>query len=130
MILSKNVNNKKCAPKLLFFNEKKLRKILMIFDIKNVGTFWQLAINPILKIQSFPLVKLIFRQKSFVSPVWKLHNPYCHNALLSRQGKWQKKLIGIYPLLSFVFQNKSWELNIQFIFLIDRIWSNAFKVTR
>ena len=27
MILSKNVNTKKCAPKLLFFNGKKLRKI-------------------------------------------------------------------------------------------------------
>ena len=26
---------KKCAPKLVFFNEKKLRKIPMIFDIKN-----------------------------------------------------------------------------------------------
>ena len=35
MILSKNVNNKKCAPKLVFFNEKKkLRKIRMIFDIE------------------------------------------------------------------------------------------------
>ena len=26
MILSKNVNNKKCAPKLVFFNEKKIDK--------------------------------------------------------------------------------------------------------
>ena len=34
--LSKNVNNKKCAPKLVFFNEKKkMRKIPMIFDIEN-----------------------------------------------------------------------------------------------
>ena len=32
--LSKNVNNKKCAPKLIFFNEKKMRKILIIFDIE------------------------------------------------------------------------------------------------
>jgi len=24
--LSKNVNNKKCAPKLIFFNEKKIEK--------------------------------------------------------------------------------------------------------
>ena len=30
LILSKNVNNKKCAPKLVFFNEKKMRKILMV----------------------------------------------------------------------------------------------------
>jgi hypothetical protein len=27
--------NKKCAPKMVFFNKKKLRKIQMIFDIKN-----------------------------------------------------------------------------------------------
>ena len=26
MMLSKNVNNKKCAPKLIFFNEKKIEK--------------------------------------------------------------------------------------------------------
>ena len=32
MILSKNVNNKKCAPKLVLFNEKKVGKIQMIFD--------------------------------------------------------------------------------------------------
>ena len=25
-MLSKNVNNKKCAPKLIFFNEKKIEK--------------------------------------------------------------------------------------------------------
>ena len=36
MILSKNVNNKKCAPKLVFFNEKKIEKDLdEIFDIEN-----------------------------------------------------------------------------------------------
>ena len=35
MILSKNVNNKKSAPKLIFFNEKKMRKIRIIFDIEN-----------------------------------------------------------------------------------------------
>jgi hypothetical protein len=28
----KNVNNKKCAPTLIFFNEKKTREIWMIFD--------------------------------------------------------------------------------------------------
>ena len=26
---------KKCDPKFVFFNEKKLRKILMIFDVEN-----------------------------------------------------------------------------------------------
>ena len=45
-MLWKNVNNKKYAPKFIFFNEKKIRKIPMIFDIENwlwksnFGTFW------------------------------------------------------------------------------------------
>ena len=73
MMLSKNVNNKKCAPKLIFFIEKKLRKIRIIFDIEKdfesweVGwfcTFWYLPISPILKIQKFPLGMLILMQKS------------------------------------------------------------------
>ena len=44
---SKNDNNKKPSSKLIFFNEKKFRKIRMIFDIENwlwksdLGTFWQ-----------------------------------------------------------------------------------------
>ena len=32
---SKNVNNKKHAPKLIFFNDKKMGKLWMIFDIEN-----------------------------------------------------------------------------------------------
>ena len=35
VMISKNVNDKKCAPKLILFNEKKLRKIRIIFDIEN-----------------------------------------------------------------------------------------------
>ena len=36
--LSKNVNNKICAPKLIFLNEKKkLRKIRIIFEIENTS---------------------------------------------------------------------------------------------
>ena len=34
-MLSKNVNNKKCDPKIVFFNNKKIRKIWMIFDVEN-----------------------------------------------------------------------------------------------
>ena len=34
-MLSKNVDNKKCAPKFVFFNEKQFRKIWMIFDNGN-----------------------------------------------------------------------------------------------
>ena len=33
--LQKNHFNKKYAPKILFLNEKKIRKIRMIFDIEN-----------------------------------------------------------------------------------------------
>ena len=33
-MLSINFNNKKCAPDFVFFNEKKIRKIQMIFDKK------------------------------------------------------------------------------------------------
>ena len=33
--MSKNVNNRKAAPKLIFFNEKKIRKIWTIFDVEN-----------------------------------------------------------------------------------------------
>jgi hypothetical protein len=32
---SRNVNNKKCAPKMIFFNEKKFRKIQIIFDLES-----------------------------------------------------------------------------------------------
>ena len=82
-MLSKNVNNKKCAPKLIFFDDKKMRKIRTIFDIENrlwksnFGTFWHLPINPILKIQVcwFSGKNL----SNFVPPAWKLHNPCCHN---------------------------------------------------
>ena len=50
---------------------KKLRKILMIFDIKNwlwtsnFGTFWHLPTTPIHIVQYFPLNVFIFGQKSF-----------------------------------------------------------------
>ena len=32
---SKNVNNEKCAPKMILFNEKKIRMIQIILDIEN-----------------------------------------------------------------------------------------------
>ena len=35
LMLSKNVNNKRYAPRLVFFQKKKLRKIPMIFDKGN-----------------------------------------------------------------------------------------------
>jgi hypothetical protein len=44
---SKNDNFKKHSSKLIFFNEKKIRKIRMIIDVENwlwksdLGTFWR-----------------------------------------------------------------------------------------
>ena len=35
LILSKHANNKKCASKFVFFNEKKIREIQIIFDVDN-----------------------------------------------------------------------------------------------
>ena len=40
----KNVNNKKCAPKLIFFNEKEMRKIPRIFDMG--VKFWHFLTPP------------------------------------------------------------------------------------
>ena len=35
-MLSKNVNNKKFAPKFVRFNEKRIRKNQMIFDVEKI----------------------------------------------------------------------------------------------
>ena len=35
LMLHKISKNKKCAPKLIFFNKKSFRKILVIFDVEN-----------------------------------------------------------------------------------------------
>ena len=35
IMLPKNVNNKKCTLKLIFFDEKMLKKIWMMFDTEN-----------------------------------------------------------------------------------------------
>ena len=65
---------KMSIPKNVLLNwyssmKKKMGKIRMISDMtnwlwkSNFGTFWQLAINPKLKIQQFPLSMLIFWAK-------------------------------------------------------------------
>jgi hypothetical protein len=40
---SKNVIYKKCAPKMIFFNEKKICKIWISFDVEN--WLWKLEIG-------------------------------------------------------------------------------------
>ena len=44
LIMSKNVKHKKCVCKLIFFNEKKLSKIWMIFDLENWR--WKSNLSP------------------------------------------------------------------------------------
>ena len=64
MKFSKNVNNKKHAPKLIFFNEKKLRKIRIIFDLEN--WLWKSEIGTF---QSVDLELTLAYQKTFIR--WK-----------------------------------------------------------
>ena len=69
-ILSKNVNNKKYAVKLVFFNEKKMRKIQMIFDIGFESQILALFdSSPLIqnsKFNNFVWGMLILRQKIFL----------------------------------------------------------------
>ena len=87
-MLSKNVNNKKYAPKLVFFNEKKIEK--------DSYDFWHRKIDFASQIlalfDTFPLVQfskynnflwvcwfLGKNLSNFVPSAWKLNNPYYHN---------------------------------------------------
>ena len=90
MMLSKNVNNKRCAPKLIFLNEKKIEKDLDIFwyrkltlKVKRFGDFALFNTSPLIQFSKFNnfLWECWFLGKNlsnFVTPAWKLHNPYCH----------------------------------------------------
>ena len=60
MKFSKNVNNRKYAPKLLFFTEKKLKKIQIIFDLEN--WLWKLEISIL---QLHDLERTLIYQKYF-----------------------------------------------------------------
>ena len=90
-MLSKNVNNKKCAPKLIFFNEKKIEKDSdnfwyrkLTLKVKRLGDFALFHTSPLSQFSKFNNFLWVcwFLGKNlsnFVPPVWKLHNPYCHN---------------------------------------------------
>ena len=92
-MLSINFNNKKCAPKFVFFNEKKLRKILMIFKIENwllkldFGTFDTSSLHQFSKFNNFLWVRWFLGKNlsNFVSRTWKLGKPYCH---IDRRSWW------------------------------------------
>ena len=89
-MLSKNVNNKKCAPKLIFFNEKKIEKDSdnfwnrkLTLKVRRLGDFALFDTSPLIqfsKFNNFLWVCWFLRKNlsNFVPPVWKLHNPYYH----------------------------------------------------
>ena len=91
MMLSKNVNNKRCAPKLIFFNEKKIEKDSdnfwyrkLTLKVKRLGDFSLFYTSPLTQFSKFNNFLWVcwFLGKNlsnFVPPVWKLHNPYCHS---------------------------------------------------
>ena len=91
-MLSKNVNNKKCAPKLIFFNEKKIEKdsdnfwcTKLTLKVGRLGDFAHFDTSPLVQLSKFKnfLWLCWFLGKTlsnFIPSVWKLHNPYCHNA--------------------------------------------------
>ena len=89
-MLSKNVNNKKCAPKLIFFNEKKIEKDSdnlwyrkLNLKVKRLGDFALFDTSPLTQFSKFNNFLWVcwFLGKNlpnFVPPVPKLHNLYCH----------------------------------------------------
>ena len=89
-MLSKNVNNKKCAPKLIFFNEKKIEKDSdnfwyrkLTLKVGRLGDFALFDTSPLVQFSKFKNFLWVgwFLGKNlsdFVPPVWKLHYPYCH----------------------------------------------------
>ena len=91
-MLTKNVNNKKCAPKLIFFNEKKNEKDSdnfwykkLTLKVKRLGDFALFdtsLLSQFSKFNNFPWVCWLLGKNlsNFVPPAWKLHNPYCHSA--------------------------------------------------
>ena len=95
-MLSKNVNNKKCASKLIFFNEKKIEKDSdnfwyrkLTLKVKRLGDFALFDTSPLTQFSKFDnfLWVCLFLGKNlsnFVPPVWKLLIPYCHNGQPTR----------------------------------------------
>ena len=91
MMLSKNVNNKRCAPKLIFFNEKKIEKDSdnfwyrkLTLKVKRLGDFALFDTSPLTQFSKFNNFLWVcwFLGKNlsnFVPPVWNLHKPYCNS---------------------------------------------------
>ena len=99
-MLSKNVNNKKCAPKLIFFNEKKIEKDSdnfwyrkLTLKVRRLGDFALFDISPLTQFSKFNTFLWVcwFLGKNlsnFVPLVWKLHNRYCHSTYVVEIKSW------------------------------------------
>ena len=121
-MLSKNVNNKKCAPKLIFFNEKKIEKDSdnfwyrkLTLKVKRLGDFALFDTSPLVQFSKFTNFLFVcwFLGKNlsnFVPPVWKLHTPYCHNQHTPKLSNSQiLALFGSSPLIQNTkFNNFFW----------------------
>ena len=90
---------------MIFFNEKRLRKIRIIFDIENwlwksnVDTiFYTSPLTQFSKFNNFLWVCWFLSKNlsNFLPPVWKLHYPYCHNL----HGKINSSAVLLYSLKS------------------------------
>ena len=73
---------------------------------KMMPNFWHLPINPILKIQQFPLSILIRRQKSsnLLPPVLKLRILYCHSIWISSPEKMNYLRVWVNPIKKVEYQ--------------------------
>ena len=92
MILSKNINNNNCAPKMIFFNEKKNQKDSNDFWHRKLTLkvkFWYFLTAPHYSnsqnlVISFEYSWFLAKNLSnFVSLNWKLHNQECHSKHIS-----------------------------------------------
>ena len=88
LMFKKNVNNKKCAPKLVFFNEKnnweRFRWICtskIDFEIHILALFDTSPLHQFSKFNNFLWVCWFLGKNlsNFVSPAWQLDNPYYHS---------------------------------------------------
>ena len=97
MILSKNVNNNKCAPELIFFNEKKIQKDSDDFWHRKLTLkvkFWYFLTAP--HYSNFQNLVISFEYSwflaknlpNFVSLPWNLHNRECHSLHCARRLLW------------------------------------------
>ena len=75
--------------------------------------FWQLATTPILKIQNFHFGMFFFGKiiYDFVSPAWKLDNPYYHNWTVFKIKKLSKD---IWKKVKFQLKESQFEKRLKF----------------